>query len=47
MLQMLGVSVVPTKIDLKCGVCSEVIDSITDPPLLKRYRAREPRPEER
>jgi hypothetical protein len=45
--QVMGMSVVPSRIDLKCGVCNETVAAITEPGLLHKFRAREPRPEER
>jgi hypothetical protein len=37
----------PKRIDLRCGICREVVGSITDPEDLQKFRYREPRPEER
>jgi hypothetical protein len=47
LLQIMGVSAVPTRIDFECGKCGEIVGSIVEPALLEKYRVREPKPEER
>jgi hypothetical protein len=37
---MFGITAVPKRVDYQCGNCSEVLDSITDPEELKRFRYR-------
>jgi hypothetical protein len=37
----------PTSIDYVCGVCGEVIGTVTDRETLQRFRYRDPRPNER
>jgi hypothetical protein len=37
----------PEAIDFVCGRCGQVVDSMTNPDTLERFRYREPRPDER
>lgn len=42
MLLTFAYSALPTKVVWKCGQCSAVVDVVTDPTELKRYRYRTP-----
>jgi hypothetical protein len=38
-----GMSAVPKKVEWKCAICKEIVETITDPAELKRYRYRAPK----
>jgi hypothetical protein len=42
-----GYTALPRRIDLVCPACGTVFGSITDPKELRKFRYREPRPDER
>jgi hypothetical protein len=41
----MGFTALPKRIDWVCSTCGTVIDSITDPETLERFRYSEPRPD--